>query len=83
MAFMYYAERHVTDKFAAMFVVILATPWSICLALFSGFIIEPLFKYEFTYNEIKIVLSACVILNTILIFFIAKKIRAKRDANAK
>ncbi|KQC09246.1 MAG: hypothetical protein APR62_02840 [Smithella sp. SDB] len=72
LAFGFHIARHETDKFSAMFIGILTMPWSFVASLLISFI-EIITKYEFKYIGNNIILLICVIVNTVLIFFIAKK----------
>ncbi len=61
------------DKFSAMFIGILTMPWSFLIA-FPLNLIEVIFNFEFVHVDKKIILLICAIINTVLVFFLARKV---------
>jgi formate hydrogenlyase subunit 3/multisubunit Na+/H+ antiporter MnhD subunit len=65
LAFVFYSTRHEYDKFSAMFLALLTSPWSFFIARFNGkFGIE----YELTFQASLFVFTFCMLLNLIIIF---------------
>jgi len=78
VAFIFHIGRHETDKFSAMFIAILTLPWSLLESLIHDIVISNIFHFEFNYIMKNITMSIWVIVNTIIIFFITKKIMKQK-----
>jgi hypothetical protein len=73
-AFGFHVMRHETDKFSAIFIGLLTMPWSFIESLIHDLIISPIFHFEFSYALKNITMSAWVILNTLVLYLILKKL---------
>lgn len=73
ISFVYHLTRMAQDKFSAVFITILALPWSFGVAIVKDTIIAAQFGYEIKGFGMCTLLLACVLVNTYLIFSLISK----------
>lgn len=77
LALIYQISRPETDKFSGIFMVALTLPWSFLEALFHDLVVASIFNYRFTVLFWYITFVLWVIINTILLFMISRRILKK------